>query len=71
LELSRPLVAGILRMRNAGDNTPDDVLKEQWLHAMPIKDRARLVAVFDDRQRVVDMWRANGVPCFQVAKGDF
>ena len=28
-------------------------------------------AVFDDRQQVVDMWRANGLTCFQVADGDF
>jgi len=27
--------------------------------------------VFDDRDQVVEMWRANGIPCFQVAKGDF
>ena len=27
--------------------------------------------VFDDRQQVVDMWRDNGLTCFQVADGDF
>ena len=27
--------------------------------------------IFDDRQSVVDMWRARGLTCFQVAKGDF
>ena len=27
--------------------------------------------VFDDRQQVVDMWRYNGLTCFQVADGDF
>ena len=27
--------------------------------------------VFDDRQQVVDMWRKNGLTCFQVAEGDF
>ena len=27
--------------------------------------------VFDDRNSVVAMWRAKGVPCFQVADGDF
>jgi len=26
---------------------------------------------FDDRNRVVATWRANGVPCAQVAEGDF
>lgn len=60
-----------LKMRPTGDYTPDDQLKESWLHAMSPKDRARLVMTFDDRQRVVDMWRRNGVVCAQVAPGDF
>lgn len=60
-----------LKMRPAGDTTPDDVLKESWLHAMDPADRARLRMVFDDRSRVVDMWRRNGVRCLQVAPGNF
>ena len=60
-----------LKMRPAGDYTPDDQLKESWLHAMSPEDRARLVMVFDDRDRVVNMWRHNGVVCAQVAPGDF
>jgi hypothetical protein len=60
-----------LRMRPAGDHTPDDQLKESWLHTMSPEDRARLVMVFDDRDRVVSMWRRNGVVCAQVAEGDF
>lgn len=59
------------KMRPAGDFTSDDVLKESWLHAMSPEDRARLVIVFDDRDRVVNMWRRNGVVCAQVAPGDF
>lgn len=61
----------ILVMRDIGDSTPDDVLKKRWLDDMLIDDRKRLVAVFDDRDRVVKMWRDNGVMCFQVAEGDF
>lgn len=60
-----------LKMRPAGNYTPDDQLKESWLHAMSPKDRARLVMTFDDRDRVVAMWRRNGVVCAQVAPGDF
>jgi FMN phosphatase YigB (HAD superfamily) len=60
-----------LCMRVEGDYTPDDELKRSWLMGMRPADRRRLVAVFDDRQKVVDMWRANGVACFQVAPGDF
>lgn len=60
-----------LTMRCAGDFTPDDELKREWLDRMLVDDRSRLVAVFEDRDRMVKMWRAAGVPCFQVADGDF
>lgn len=60
-----------IRMRPAGDFTPDEQLKEQWLEELTTYDRRRLVAVFDDRDKVVQMWRRNGVPCFQVAPGAF
>lgn len=65
------LTGPMLQMREAGDTTPDDVLKQRWLDSMLPVDRQRLVATFDDRQRVVDMWRKNGITCFQVAPGDF
>ena len=64
-------LADTLMMRNSGDYTPDDVLKNRWFDNMMHIDKARLVAVFEDRDRVVEMWRSNGVTCFQVAKGDF
>lgn len=60
-----------LTMRQAGDYRADDVVKREWLDGMLGDDRKRLVAVFDDRDRVVAMWRAAGVHCFQVAPGDF
>lgn len=60
-----------LCMRVEGDYTPDEQLKSAWLDAMKAHDRRRLVAVFDDRQKVVDMWRDRGVACFQVAPGGF
>ena len=50
---------------------PDDELKESWLNDPQIIDRNRVIAVFDDRNKVVKMWRRNGIPCFQVAEGDF
>jgi hypothetical protein len=61
----------ILRMRPSGDYTEDHLLKQSWIGWMLKEDRDRLVCVFDDRTRVVNMWRANGIPCFQVAAGDF
>lgn len=60
-----------LSMRVEGDFTPDEILKADWLAMMSAYDRRRLVAVFDDRDKVVAMWRSNGVACFQVAPGAF
>lgn len=61
----------MFRMRKAGDFTPDEVLKRQWLSEIEPPEYARLTAVFDDRDKVVAMWRAAGVACFQVAPGGF
>jgi hypothetical protein len=60
-----------MRFRKHGDDTPDEQLKRLWLIEMNKPTRDRLVAVFDDRKRVVDMWRANGIFCFQVAEGNY
>ena len=51
--------------------TEDHLLKQSWLNNMLPEDCSRLVAVFEDRKRVVDMWRANNIACFQVADGEF
>lgn len=59
------------RMRKSGDYTPDVELKRSWLSEIEPPEYARLTAVFDDRDRVVQMWRDAGVPCFQVAPGEF
>lgn len=59
-----------LYMRTAGDRRPDDVVKEELLERIR-KDGYEPFLVFDDRQRVVDMWRRNGIQCCQVAPGDF
>ena len=59
-----------LRMRAHDDYTADHELKRNWLLAARESDKAPQL-VFDDRQKVVDMWRAEGIPCFQVAPGDF
>ena len=47
---------------------PDNDLKQGWLDTIG-KDNVAMV--FDDRQQVVDMWRQNGLTCFQVADGNF
>lgn len=59
-----------LRMRKNGSFTPDDVLKKLWLDDL-IADGHDVMCAFDDRQKVVDMWRNNGLTCMQVAPGNF
>lgn len=49
-------------MRAEGDSTPDVELKKFWLS----QEYEKPDLIYDDRQRVVDMWRAEGIPCFQV-----
>lgn len=60
-----------LTMRQEGDYRADDIVKREWIDGMLRDDRQRLVAAFDDRDRVVAMWRDAGIPCFQVAPGEF
>lgn len=57
----------VTRMRREGDTQPDDKLKESWL----LEERRRPDLVFDDRDKVVAMWRRHGIRCAQVAPGNF
>lgn len=59
-----------LYMRKAGDNRDDDMVKGELLDAL-VGDGFMPIMAFDDRDRVVKMWRERGVPCAQVAAGDF
>lgn len=58
-----------LIMRPVGDHTQDDVLKIRWIDEHNLRDR--VLVVFEDRQRVVDAWRKEGISCFQVRPGKF
>ena len=63
----------VLKMRP--DNSefkfmPDDVLKQHWLDQL-FPDKSSILCIFDDRDKVVKMWRENGLTCMQVAQGDF
>jgi hypothetical protein len=60
----------LARMRPAGDHRPDVDLKRQWLRAARANGGGPDL-VYDDRDRVVAMWREEGVSCFQVAPGQF
>jgi phosphoglycolate phosphatase-like HAD superfamily hydrolase len=60
----------VLYMRKEGDHRPDHVIKLELL-AQIRTDGYEPIMVFDDRNSVVQMWRDNGIPCAQVAIGDF
>lgn len=53
-----------------GDYRRDDIVKEELL-MQARADGFDPDVVFDDRDQVVRMWRRVGVPCIQVAEGDF
>jgi len=59
----------ILKMRPERNFRPDEQLKLEWLNSMDWKDNVE--AVFDDRDKVVNMWREIGLTCMQVAPGNF
>lgn len=58
-------------MREAGDHRADHVIKAEWLSMIEPPEYKRLTAVFEDRARVVQMWRDAGLTCYQVAPGEF
>lgn len=63
-----------LYMRKAGDHREDSIVKSELLSQL-LEDRniglKDIVAVFEDRQHVVDMYRAKGLKVLQVAEGNF
>lgn len=61
----------VLSMRPSGDYREDVDLKREWLQGMLDVDRERLVAIFEDRSRLVAMWRELGITCFQVTDGNY
>ena len=63
----------VIKMRPTGKDwmfKPDDQLKQNWLDDL-FPDKSNIVCVFDDRDKVVKMWRNNDLTCMQVAPGDF
>lgn len=62
-----------LYMRKTGDHRRDTIVKRE-IFDRHIRDRedVRIVGVFDDRNRVVKMWREQlGLRCFHVADHEF
>ena len=59
-----------LFMRPTGNHKPDDYIKLQ-LYRKHIEGKYNVLGIFDDRDRVVAMWRRLGLRCYQVRPGDF
>lgn len=59
-----------LHMRHEGDNRNDIIVKKEFYDEY-VKDKYNVLAVFDDRDRVVQMWRSLGITCLQCGYGNF
>ena len=57
-----------LLLRNDKDRRSDTVVKREILATI---DKNRVLFVVEDRSRVVEMWRSEGVVCLQCAPGEF
>lgn len=59
-----------LIMRPDNDSRPDHIIKKNILRQL--QDEGKTIHfVVDDRQQVVNMWRANSIVCLQCDKGNF
>lgn len=59
-----------LIMRKQYDNRPDEIIKKE-IYDNEIKNNYYVKYILDDRNKVVDMWRNEGLLCLQVYYGDF
>ena len=59
-----------LYMRPANDFRKDNLIKRE-IYDNHIRDRFNVLAVYDDRDQVVKMWRGLGLKVLQVAEGNF
>ena len=59
----------ILKMRPIGNNTLDDRLKEKWLDEA-ISEGKTIDFVFDDRPRLIRMWKRRGIFVFNCCQHD-
>ena len=59
-----------IHMRKDKDNRADHIIKKEILDELT-RTGYDIEIVVDDRQQVVDMWRANGITCLQCAEGNF
>ena len=57
-----------IRLRADGDMRSDVKAKREMLRGV---DRSKVLFVVEDRSRVVEMWRSEGLVCLQCSPGDF
>ena len=61
------ILSSDIHMRKDGDYRHDVVVKPELVAAFADS----ISMVFEDRASMVNKWREMGIPCFQVAEGDF
>jgi len=59
-----------ITMRPLRSFKPDDKLKSDWFDAK-FPNKSDVLCIFDDRNKVVKMWRDKGISVMHVAEGDF
>lgn len=57
-------------MRKDHDFRPDTEIKKEWIEKLQ-KDGYKIKMAFEDRDRVVKMYRDLGIQCCQVAEGTY
>jgi len=57
-----------LLLRKDNDRRTDGVVKREMLANL---DKSKILFVVEDRSRVVEMWRSEGLVCLQCAPGEF
>ena len=57
-----------LLLRKDNDRRTDSVVKREMLANL---DKSKILFVVEDRSRVVEMWRSEGLVCLQCAPGEF
>jgi predicted kinase len=60
-----------LIMRGVDDRRDDTIVKHEIYNKYFKANNYEVVCALDDRDRVVDMWRRNGITCLQVNYGNF
>ena len=57
-----------LLLRRSNDRRSDTEVKRELLATL---DKSKILFVVEDRSRVVEMWRSEGLVCLQCAPGEF